>query len=79
MMTAIEFPGITRSQGMRGVLARPSGALGRPIRQRATARREDKPTREPRQIRELRLLFTSPVFTEGARPTAGPRRGFLLA
>jgi hypothetical protein len=32
---------------------------------------EDKPTREPWQLEELRLLFTSPVFTEGARPTAG--------
>ena len=32
---------------------------------------EDKPTREPWQFEELRLLFTSPVFTKGARPTAG--------
>jgi integrase len=32
---------------------------------------EDKPTREPWQLDELRLLFTSPVFAESARPTAG--------
>jgi hypothetical protein len=32
---------------------------------------EDRPTREPRQIEELRLLFGSPVFTEDARPAAG--------
>jgi integrase len=32
---------------------------------------EDKPTREPWQLDELRLLFTSPVFTKDARPTAG--------
>jgi hypothetical protein len=32
---------------------------------------EDAPTREPWQLAELRLLFTSAVFTEGARPTAG--------
>jgi integrase len=32
---------------------------------------EDKPTREPWQLEELRLLFASPVFTEGARPTSG--------
>jgi integrase len=32
---------------------------------------EDKPTREPWQLDELRLLFGSPVFTKRARPTAG--------
>jgi integrase len=32
---------------------------------------EDPSTREPWQLEELRLLFTSAVFTEGARPTAG--------
>ncbi|HSR76228.1 MAG TPA: DUF6538 domain-containing protein, partial [Xanthobacteraceae bacterium] len=32
---------------------------------------EDKPSREPWQPEELRLLFTSPVFADGARPTAG--------
>jgi integrase len=32
---------------------------------------EEKPTREPWQLEELRLLFASPVFTNGARPTAG--------
>jgi integrase len=32
---------------------------------------EDKSTREPWQLDELRLLCTSPVFTKGARPTAG--------
>ena len=32
---------------------------------------EDKPAREPWQLEELRLLFTSPVFTKDARPAAG--------
>jgi integrase len=32
---------------------------------------EDGSTREPWQLEELRLLFTSAVFTKGARPTAG--------
>jgi integrase len=32
---------------------------------------EDKPTREPWHVDELRHLFGSPVFTKDARPTAG--------
>jgi integrase len=32
---------------------------------------EDSPTREPWRLEELRLLFTSAVFTKRARPTAG--------
>jgi integrase len=32
---------------------------------------EEASTREPWQLEELRLLFNSTVFTEGARPTAG--------
>jgi integrase len=32
---------------------------------------EDAPTREPWQTEELRLLFTSAVFTKAVRPTAG--------
>jgi integrase len=32
---------------------------------------ENAPSREPWQLGELRTLFTSPVFTDGARPAAG--------
>jgi integrase len=32
---------------------------------------EEKPDREPWQINELKVLFSSPVFTQGLRPKAG--------
>jgi integrase len=32
---------------------------------------EEAPSREPWQLDELRVLFSSPVFTQGLRPTAG--------
>jgi len=32
---------------------------------------EEEPDREPWQLDELKAFFSSPVFTEGLRPTAG--------
>ena len=57
----------------RALRATGSSPKARPIPQRADGSRleEPEPEREPWETAELRVLFSSPVFTEGARPKAG--------